>query len=315
MDRFRNKQVNESYYIEFDFSSIDAALTLSSAVVTARKVSDGTDVTATLTTAVKQLITSPVVYVWVTGGTDGEDYEITCKATASNGAIYELEGLMLVTDTLPSTSRFRNKQTGESYYIEFDYSTISSGLTIVSAVVAAAKISDGTDVTAALTTVAKQLITSPVVYSWVTGGTDGEDYRITCRATASDGAVYELEGLMLVADIPETADSVGPTAAKTFLDQTLDDLSVFFDVTGGFAKNATYTPAGGASTTIPVIFDQDDLSEMGMESSRLYCEAKTSDVIAAKPGDTIVIAGTTYKIKDPPRHTANGTSEIELTID
>lgn len=98
MDRFRNKQTGESYYIEFDFTSVSSALIISSATVSAKIVSTGVDVTATITTVAKQLITSPVVYVWVTGGTDGVDYQITCKATASNGSVYELEGLMLVAD-------------------------------------------------------------------------------------------------------------------------------------------------------------------------------------------------------------------------
>ena len=315
MDRFRNKQTGESYYIEFDFSSVSSALIISSATVSAKIVSTGVDVTATITTFAKQLITSPVVYVWVTGGTDGVDYQITCKATASNGAVYELEGYMLVSDTPSTISRLRNKQTGESYHVEFDFSSISASLIISSAEVTVKKVSDGTDVTATLTTAAKQLVTSPVVYVWVTGGTDGEDYEITCKATASNTAVYKSHGLMLVTDIPETADAVGPSTAKTFLEQMVDDLAVFFDVTGGFAQNAVYTPAGGAAATIPVIFDRDEIPEMGMESARLYCEAKTTDVSAAKPGDTLVIDSVTYKILNPPRHSASGISEIDLTID
>ena len=98
MDRFRTKQTGESYYVKFDFSSIDSSLTVSSATVSAKKVSDGSDVTATITTVAKQLIETPIVKVWVTAGSDGVEYQITCKATASNGAIYELEGLMLVAD-------------------------------------------------------------------------------------------------------------------------------------------------------------------------------------------------------------------------
>ena len=98
MDRFRNKQTGESFYIEFDFTSVSSALIISSATVSAKIVSTGVDVTATITTFAKQLITSPVVYVWVTGGTDGVDYQITCKATTSNGSVHELEGLMLVAD-------------------------------------------------------------------------------------------------------------------------------------------------------------------------------------------------------------------------
>lgn len=121
--------------------------------------------------------------------------------------------------------RFRNKQTGESYFVEFDFASISSTLTIASAVVSAKKVSDGTDVTATLTTAAKQTITSPVVYVWVTGGTDGVDYQITCKATASDGSVYELEGLMLVADVPLTAETAG-TGPGCVVRPTLEPISL-----------------------------------------------------------------------------------------
>ncbi len=112
-----------------------------------------------------------------------------------------------------------------------------------------------------------------------------------------------------------SGSGTGTAAEKTFLDQTLDDLDIFFDVTGGFAQNAVYTPAGGSAAVIPVIFTRDEIPELGMESARLYCEAKTTDVAAAKPGETIVINGVTYKILNPPRHSANGTSEIDLSID
>jgi uncharacterized phiE125 gp8 family phage protein len=103
--------------------------------------------------------------------------------------------------------RFRTKQTGESYYIEFDFSTIASTLTISSAVVSAKVVSTGVDATATITTVASQSISGQSVFVWVKAGTDGTDYLITCKATASDGSVYELEGLMLVADVPLTAET------------------------------------------------------------------------------------------------------------
>lgn len=98
MNRFRDKQSTEAYYIEFDFSAICGSATVSSASVTATEVDTGTDVTATITTAASQSISGTSVYVWVKAGTSGTDYLITCKATASDGSIYELDGLMLVSD-------------------------------------------------------------------------------------------------------------------------------------------------------------------------------------------------------------------------
>ena len=64
MDRFRTKQTGESYFIEFDFSTIASGLTISSAVTTAKVSSTGVDATATVTTAGSQSITGTSVYVW-----------------------------------------------------------------------------------------------------------------------------------------------------------------------------------------------------------------------------------------------------------
>ena len=87
MDRFRTKQTGETYQIEFDFSTIASTLTISSAVTTAKIVSTGVDVTSTITAPASQSIVGQSVFVWVKAGTDGTDYLITCKATASDGSI------------------------------------------------------------------------------------------------------------------------------------------------------------------------------------------------------------------------------------
>lgn len=106
----------------------------------------------------------------------------------------------------------------------------------------------------------------------------------------------------------------GTAITKTLKHQMLDDLSAFFN-TDEFAASATYTPAGGAATAIKVLFDKEDGAAFGMEGTRLSCLAKTTDVSAAKPKDTMVIGGVTYKILNPPRHDESGISEIDLTID
>lgn len=94
----------------------------------------------------------------------------------------------------------------------------------------------------------------------------------------------------------------------------LTDLTVFFN-SDEFAVSATYTPSGGSAKTIKVIWDKDDAALMGMAGTRITCIAKTSDVSAAKPKETVAIGGTTYKIKEPPVHSTDGTTFIELGID
>lgn len=103
MDRFRTKQVVEAYPIEFDFTDLCGPATVSSAIVTAIVADTSVDVTADITTPAQQKIVDKSVYVMVKGGVNGTDYEITCRATCSDGATYKLEGLMLVQD-IPVTA-------------------------------------------------------------------------------------------------------------------------------------------------------------------------------------------------------------------
>lgn len=110
-----------------------------------------------------------------------------------------------------------------------------------------------------------------------------------------------------------TAPAAGGSSG-TFAQQLLDDLDVFLNA-DEFAVSATYTPSGGAASVISVLFDKEAAPEFGMIAHRYYCEVKTSDVLTAAPDDTLVIAGVTYKIKEPPHHTATGTSILELSID
>lgn len=98
MDRFSSKQPSEAYFVEFDFGDYAGSAIISSANVTAKIVSTGVDVTTTIIDSAKQTISGTSVYVWIKAGTDGTDYQITCIATASDGSIYELEGLLLVAE-------------------------------------------------------------------------------------------------------------------------------------------------------------------------------------------------------------------------
>ena len=82
--------------------------------------------------------------------------------------------------------------------------------------------------------------------------------------------------------------------------ETATELAIFFE-TDDFAVDATYTPVGGASSTVKGIFDSEYLEmESGgsvafaINQTRFVCA--TSDVSTAAEGDAIVISATDYKI-------------------
>lgn len=78
------------------------------------------------------------------------------------------------------------------------------------------------------------------------------------------------------------------------------DLDTLFS---DFAVDATYTPSGGAASTVKVIFDNkyqvavDMDGFAGVASSGPAATGKTTDFANAKAGDTLVISGTTYYLK------------------
>jgi hypothetical protein len=105
MDAFGPKQPYDEYYVDFDFSkdlvSPDA---VSVASVTATD-ENGADATLVITSAIKQSITSPKVFVWVKGGVDRTMYVITCKIVTTNGEKYEKDGEIFVEEVNRLTNR------------------------------------------------------------------------------------------------------------------------------------------------------------------------------------------------------------------
>lgn len=89
----------------------------------------------------------------------------------------------------------------------------------------------------------------------------------------------------------------------------LTDLDVFLN-SDEFAVSATF----GATTT-KVLLDKEDGNLLGMDGTRITIQGKTSVFSTAKPGDAITVAGTSYKVKNPPFHGTDGMSIIELSID
>jgi hypothetical protein len=79
--------------------------------------------------------------------------------------------------------------------------------------------------------------------------------------------------------------------------------------------DAIYTPTAGVPVSIRCFYNKDGAPELGIEGYRVWIEALASEVSAAKPGESVTVLGTTYKIKDPPVKGDDGLSVIELTLD
>lgn len=97
-NRFGSKQSYEAYYVVFAFKEYLGAATIVSAAVTAVDVADDTNATSSVTDSTKQVLTNDEqgVKVWVKGGTSGHSYKVTCCIVASDGSLYELDGILPV---------------------------------------------------------------------------------------------------------------------------------------------------------------------------------------------------------------------------
>jgi hypothetical protein len=104
----------------------------------------------------------------------------------------------------------------------------------------------------------------------------------------------------------------------SFKDQLTADLDAVFFNTEEFADGATLTTGSGASaitTSISVFIDKGYRETQGVENYSISALCKTSDVTAVRPGDTVALAGITYKVLGPPEHSSDGTSTLYLTED
>lgn len=83
--------------------------------------------------------------------------------------------------------------------------------------------------------------------------------------------------------------------------ETATELAIFFDV-DDFGTAATYTPVGGAASTVNGIFDNPqasrnatDLLDITIPAPQFVC--RTSDVANVAEGDSLVVSGVSYIIR------------------
>jgi len=98
--------------------------------------------------------------------------------------------------------------------------------------------------------------------------------------------------------------------------------------TDDFAVSATYTPAGGAATTIKVIYDSPYAASVlpesqftrsnpdaaNFENTEPTALCRTSDVANAKRGDTLLISGVTHYVMNR-KDDSTGMTVLTLTKD
>jgi len=86
--------------------------------------------------------------------------------------------------------------------------------------------------------------------------------------------------------------------------ETAEDLAVFFD-TGDFGEGATYRPASGPDVLVTVIVDQPtrevQLFGGATRAPAVSVQLRVSEVAQPRKGDSIVIGGTTYAVRDAER--------------
>lgn len=83
--------------------------------------------------------------------------------------------------------------------------------------------------------------------------------------------------------------------------ETATELAIFFDV-DDFGTAATYTPVGGAASTVNGIFDDPqasrnatDMLDITIPAPQFVC--RTSDVASVSEGDSLVVGGVSYIIR------------------
>lgn len=69
----------------------------------------------------------------------------------------------------------------------------------------------------------------------------------------------------------------------------------------GFGVSATYTPSGGAASTINVILDQPhtvaDIGELGALDVAYRARVRADDVAAPAAGDSLVVGSQTFTVR------------------
>ena len=83
--------------------------------------------------------------------------------------------------------------------------------------------------------------------------------------------------------------------------ESATDRAIFVNV-DDFGVAATYTPSGGASSTVNGIFDNDFIEVdagggvgVALQQPRFHC--RTADVSSASEGDALVVSGVNYTIR------------------
>ena len=124
-----------------------------------------------------------------------------------------------------------------------------------------------------------------------------------------------------VAEVQEGI-TFGPSSSLTgtYSSDTSGDGTLFGDAASAILNSdlgyaATYTATGVDPVSTRVLLYQDYFPELGVEGHTIAIDGLPSVFGSAVPGETVTVAGTTYKIKGPPQKIDKDFVRLELSID
>ena len=168
------------YVVEVDLADGDNVNGVSVAVSPAGLTVDSTSYTLTTATA------------WLAGGTLGVRYKVTYTITTAMGRTAQAEKWITIARA-PSLRRLKQPADVEAYTFDFndaEHPWIPNGDTISSSTVTAS----------AGVTLGQKLATSSTVTQWVSGGTNGNQYTVTCLIVTAGGRTKEVDLVLQVVD-------------------------------------------------------------------------------------------------------------------
>lgn len=186
----------EKYPIFFNYTEdLVPGESVASYVLTCVNVESGVD-TSTAIIDSDSLI-SPDVEVVIKAGTEGEAHHINCKATTSSGNVYDREALVVV-QTDVTDDFIKQPNASFAFAVKYDR-VLKNGDSLSSAAATAIKESDGSSVYGSI--VLAPAVVGTRIAVPVTGGVNGETYRIGVLGTTGLGYIYQKTIRMILLEI------------------------------------------------------------------------------------------------------------------
>lgn len=187
----------EKYPIWFNYSvDLTSFESVVSYVLTCVNVETSVDSSATI--IFSDALSSPDVEVVIQAGAEGDNHYINCKETTGKGNSYDREALIQI-QTDVTDDFIKQPNSTFAFSVKYDR-RLKNGDLLASAAATAIKESDGTSVYGSIV-LAPSVFAGTKIAVPVTGGPNGETYRIGVKGTTDLGYVYEKTVRMILLEI------------------------------------------------------------------------------------------------------------------